>query len=441
MFQDFGKLVSRTWPLLLVAWLVVLIGLKLLAPSWGSVARSGEFAFLPKDSPSLAAEEIFQKAWGTPLASNLVIVVRRESSPTGLLDGDKAFINEVLRERLQKIGDEETAFLQPQTAQPANIPRQASGEEAGSADELKTIEVRTLSDKSVGRLLNSEDRQASLVLMELPTEFLDSRNARLIERVEKLIERNGELQSNGLVPSGLDLALSGSATVGRDMMRAARESSRDTEHWTVLLVLFLLILIYNAPLMAIIPLMTVAVATEISLALLACLAQAGVVNLFSGIEVYVKVLSYGVGVDYCLFLIARYREELNEGATLDQAVENSLAKVGHALIASAGTVICGIFMMYFAEFGKFSQAGIAITVGLVIVLMAALTFSPALLRMARHWAFWPHPPVKVSYRPPDGFRRHRYGHGSSSGTGGNWLGRKSATWCDADPAPCCWPVS
>lgn len=391
MFQDFGKLVSRTWPLLLVAWLVVLIGLKLLAPSWGSVARSGEFAFLPKDSPSLAAEEIFQKAWGTPLASNLVIVVRRESSPTGLLDGDKAFINEVLRERLQKIGDEETAFLQPQTAQPANIPRQASGEEAGSADELKTIEVRTLSDKSVGRLLNSEDRQASLVLMELPTEFLDSRNARLIERVEKLIERNGELQSNGLVPSGLDLALSGSATVGRDMMRAARESSRDTEHWTVLLVLFLLILIYHAPLMAIIPLMTVAVATEISLALLACLAQAGVVNLFSGIEVYVKVLSYGAGVDYCLFLIARYREELNEGATLDQAVENSLAKVGHALIASAGTVICGIFMMYFAEFGKFSQAGIAITVGLVIVLMAALTFSPALLRMARHWAFWPRP--------------------------------------------------
>lgn len=189
----------------------------------------------------------------------------------------------------------------------------------------------------------------------------------------------------------LDLALSGSATVGRDMIRAAAESSRDTELWTVLLVLFLLILVYQAPLMAIIPLMTVAVATEISLALLACLAQAGFVNLFAGIEVYVKVLSYGAGVDYCLFLIARYKEELDEGATFDQAVENSLAKVGHALVASAGTVICGIFMMYFAEFGKFSQAGVAITIGLVIVLLAALTFSPALLRLTRRWAFWPRP--------------------------------------------------
>lgn len=389
MFQSLGKLVSRTWPLLLVGWLVALGGLKAVAPPWRSVAREGEFAFLPKDSPSLAAEELFQKAWGVPLASNVVIVVRRESSPTGLLDTDRTFINDVLRERLEAIADEETPSLQPQPSKQAGNPRPAAGEEEGPKDDLKTITVRTLSDKSVGRLLNSEDQHASLVLMELPTEFLDSRNNRLIERVEKLIDRNGELQSAGLVPRGLDIALSGSATVGRDMMRAARESSRDTELWTVLLVLFLLIVIYQAPLMAIIPLMTVGVATEISLKLLSVLAQAGILNLFSGIEVYVKVLCYGAGVDYCLFLIARYKEELDEGATLDQAVENSLAKVGHALVASAGTVICGIFMMYFAEFGKFSQAGIAITIGLVVVLVAALTFSPAMLRLTRRWAFWP----------------------------------------------------
>ncbi|MFM9964345.1 MAG: MMPL family transporter [Planctomycetaceae bacterium] len=389
MFQNLGKLVSRIWPLLLVLWVAVLVGLKLSAPTWESVAKAGEFAFLPKDSPSLAAEKLFQEAWGAPLASNVVIVVRRESSPTGLLDSDKTFVNDVLRERLEKIADEETASLQPQKPGQPVTAKASEREDAASTDELKTITVRTLSDKSVGRLLNSEDKHATLVLMELPTEFLDSRNLRLIGRVEQLIADDGELQTAGLVPPRLNLSLSGSATVGRDMMQAALESSRNTEKWTVLLVLFLLVVIYQAPLMAIIPLMTVAVATEISLALLACLAQAGIVNLFSGIEVYVKVLCYGAGVDYCLFLIARYKEELDEGATLDQAVENSLTKVGHALVASAGTVICGIFMMYFAEFGKFSQAGIAITIGLVIVLLAALTFSPALLRLTRRYAFWP----------------------------------------------------
>jgi RND superfamily putative drug exporter len=401
MFEPFGKLVSRTWPLLLVAWLAVLVGLKWIAPAWKDVAADGEFAFLPKDSASRVAEELFRKGWDEPLASNVVIVVRRESSPTGLLESDKDFINDVLRTRLEVIADNDRneKIRQKQALQPSKSSEDAE-ESAGS--EEKFITIRTQFDKSVGKLLNSEDQQASLVLIELPTEFLDAGNKSLIQEIEKLIgkvDRNGkripgELHSEALppaerIPPGLDLALSGSATVGRDMILAAEESSSRTELWTVGLVLLLLALIYRAPLMAFIPLMTVAVATEISLALLACLAKQGVLSLFSGIEVYVKVLCYGAGVDYCLFLIARYKEELDEGATLDQAVANSLAMVGHALVASAGTVICGIFMMYFAQFGKFSQAGIAITVGLVIVLVAALTFAPALMRLARQWAFWP----------------------------------------------------
>ena len=401
MFETLGKVVSRTWPFLLVGWIAVLVVLKSAAPAWKDVAADGEFAFLPKDSPSHVAEELFRKAWNEPLASNVVIVVRRESSPTGLLDSDKAFIEDVLRKELEKIADEETKSLQPQVilSDPKAV---GASSDVDAEGDLKTISVRTFSDKSVGRLLTSEDKQASLVLIELPTEFLDARNRVLIGKVENLIGyvgRNGKRQAGKLhseelppterVPPGLDLALSGSATVGRDMIQAARDSSRDTELWTVGLVLLLLALIYRAPLMAFIPLMTVAVATEISLALLACLAKAGILNIFAGIEVYVKVLSYGAGVDYCLFLIARYKEELDEGATLDQAVAYSLGKVGHALVASAATVICGIFMMYFAKFGKFSQAGIAITLGLVIVLVAALTFAPALMRLARHWAFWP----------------------------------------------------
>jgi RND superfamily putative drug exporter len=111
--------------------------------------------------------------------------------------------------------------------------------------------------------------------------------------------------------------------------------------------------------------------------------------LFQGIESYVAVLMYGAGVDYCLFLIARYKEEIDAGVSYDEAVANCIAKVGEAIAASAGTVICGIGMMYFAKFGKFHDAGIAIAFGLSIVLIASLTFTPALLRLTGKWAFWP----------------------------------------------------
>jgi RND superfamily putative drug exporter len=382
MFETLGKVVSRWWPLLLVGWVAALIGLKLVAPSFRDIVKSGEFAFLPKDSPSLIGEELYQQAWGKSVASNIVVVVRRESSPTGLLDSDKEFIEKTLRPKLEEIANKASETLKP------NRPPQRPSDSAADVDvEAEKITVRSYTDKSVGRLLESETGQASLVLIELPTEFLDRQNEAFIADVEALVSRNGELHSSGAIPRGLDLALSGSAIVGRDMLRAADESSRDTEKWTVILVLLMLVVIYRTPRMALIPLITVGVATEIALALLACLGKWQIVSLFSGIQVYVKVLSYGAGVDYCLFLIARFKEELNEGTNQVAAVSNSLAKVGHALVASAGTVICGIGMMVFAEFGKFQQAGVGITLGLVIVLLASLTFSPALLLLGQRLSF------------------------------------------------------
>ena len=173
------------------------------------------------------------------------------------------------------------------------------------------------------------------------------------------------------------------------MIRAANQSAEATELWTVLLVILLLIIIYRAPILALIPLFTVFVSVKIALSVLAILGSWGWVGLFSGIEIYVTVILYGAGVDYCLFLIARHREELDKECTFKEAISNSIATVGAALAASAGTTMCGIGMMVFAEFGKFQQAGIAMALSLFFVLIASLTLSPALLCLAGRFAYWP----------------------------------------------------
>src|SRR5206468_654762 len=111
--------------------------------------------------------------------------------------------------------------------------------------------------------------------------------------------------------------------------------------------------------------------------LLAILGGAGYLTLFQGVEIFITILGYGAGVDYCLFLTARYKEELDHGRDPAEAVDESVGKVGSALVASAATVMFGIGMMYFAEFGKFRQAGIAIPFCLLMVLCASLTFSPS----------------------------------------------------------------
>src|SRR5262249_40613589 len=146
------------------------------------------------------------------------------------------------------------------------------------------------------------------------------------------------------------------------------------------------------PLLALIPLATVYLAVRVALNILAILAGHELIRLFQGIQIYITILAYGAGVDYCLFLTSRYKEELDRGASPADAVAGAVGGVGGALVASAATVICGIGMMMFAEFGKFREAGIAIPLSIFLVLLATLTFSPALLRLAGRWAFWPQRP-------------------------------------------------
>jgi RND superfamily putative drug exporter len=429
MFRFLGNMVSRMWALIAIGWVVALIALKVSVLSvteplpgdgiektspglglavpftkthaWYSVIEEGEFAFLPDEMPSLAGERVYEEAWGEPLASNIVIVVRRER--TQLTESDRFFITDHLKPALAQLL-EEIGLPQPRgVASPAaESESSAAGSEQPEDEDSEDFSARVKTFASAGwkEILDSADGRSTMVVIDLATEFFDARNTRLIDTIEGLITREASsgtslyerLDESGeaVVPSGLDLALSGSATVGRDMMRAAKESSEATELWTVLLVVALLIVIYRAPVLAVIPLVTVAVATEFSLALLVLLAHFDLLGLFNGIEVYVKVLCYGAGVDYCLFLIARFKEELDEGQSPADGVSNALAKVGEALVASAGTVICGIGMMIFADFGKFRQAGVGISIGLVIVLIASLTLTPAMLRMAGRWAFWPH---------------------------------------------------
>ncbi len=377
MFRVLAEFVERQWRSILAVWLVLLLcamgvlhgwfnqlGFKI--PQWREVAEDGEFAYLPAQMQSLVGEKLLARAFPNDLlTSSVVIVVRRESHE--LIPEDEAFIESVLKPRLEQI---------------------RAAEEATHAGGKSLIaSVRTFKDPLMGRLLVSADRKASLVIVALTSEFLEYGNRPTIKQIEDLIQT---LRSDAK-PPGLDLAMSGTATVGRDMLEAGRDSARATERWTMILVILLLGAIYRAPLIAAIPLLTVFASVQIALALELLLTQAPFLKfrVFLGMEVYITVVVYGAGVDYCLFLIARYKEELDAGRAMKQAVGGALQNVGSALTASAGTVICGIGMMVFAQFGKFREAGIGISISLCVVLLAALTFTPALLCWVGRAAFWP----------------------------------------------------
>jgi RND superfamily putative drug exporter len=378
-FESLGATVERHWRLCLVVWLVAMVWgfgtARGLFTEWGypipkfkDLIEDGEFAYLPQEMPSLVGERLMAKSFPHDLLnSSVVVVVRRETQP--LVEQDDRFIQDVLRPRLEALQETSPELI---------------------------VSVKTSRDPLMGKLLDSEDRKASLVIVALRSEFLDFGNKPTIEAIEKILndvrKEVDPATAVPITPPGLELAISGTATVGRDMLVANQQSAHGTEAWTTALVVILLLAIYRAPLLALIPLITVFFAVNVSLGLVILLTQ--IPNwgfrIFWGMEVYITVVVYGAGVDYCLFLIARYKEELDRGLRIKQAIPETLGKVGAALIASAGTVIGGIGMLVFAQFGKFREAGIGISLSLVVVSIASITLTPALLRMTGRWAFWPY---------------------------------------------------
>ncbi len=411
MFQRLGQSVARRWPVYMAVWGLVIAIAALIAPPLESVEQTGEFAFLPADSPSLVAERTFAAAFPDQAqASTVAVIVRRQDGP--LTPADLDFVDNGNAEELAAAPAPETGQASS-TAPPHDelvehlravidaIPLTLTG--STSRVPPDKIVIFTHQDRAVGELLLAPDSKAALVLIELPSEFLDAANVPLINGIERLLFDDAAFQK--LIPPGLEISLSGTAVVGRDMLVTARDSAKATEHLTIILVVVLLILIYRAPLLALVPLTTVFLSVKLSMELLCWMAGQGWVTLFNGIESYVTVLVYGAGVDYCLFLIARYKEEIDRGLSPGQALADSIGTVGDAIAASAGTVICGIGMMIFAEFGKFRDAGIAISFGLVIVLLASLTLTPAMLRATGMWVFWPRHrlPMTGQDAPDEGF--------------------------------------
>ncbi len=375
VFSKLGDAVNRTWLLILICWVAVMLTLQFAAPSIKQVARDGEFDFLPADVPSRQADELLHKSFKQDLQSSSIVIVINRVDGNELTDEDRTFVSEILKPRLRAIADEES--------RPGGLGEKSAG---GATPRPLVARIRAFDDEVIGPLMVSDDRQATVVIVELVTDYGSHRNRPFIAAIEGLL---AELARDHLAPAGIEVGLTGIAVVGRDIGRASEASAAGTELWTIILVVGLTLAVYRAPLLALIPLITLYFTMSVSLRTLALLADAGVIGVFKGIEAYSTVIVYASGVDYSLFLISRFKEELAGGADLKLGVRNAIAKVGDAITASSATEILGVGMLTFASFGKFHEAGIAISFSLCVMLLAVLTLTPALLLVAGRAAFWP----------------------------------------------------
>ena len=332
----------RTKWVVIALWIVAVFALSPLAAKVSDVTRDETASFLPKDADSTKVQALLKDRFPGGETSIGLIVYKR---PGGLTAGDKARIA-----RDAKAVDSAIPVVRPSVVPFAEGAPPDLVSKAGDA--AYTVVTVPLDFKKI------------------PDWGTDARNA------------------IGGSAGGLNVYVTGDLGLFADFNEIFGSLDVRLLIATVLLVLVLLGAIYRAPLIALIPIVVVGLAYQVASGFIYLYADAGnsVSSNATGILI---VLMFGVGTDYCLLLLSRYREELHRHEDKHEAMARALRRAGPAVLASGSTVVCAMLVLLLAETGSTHALGPVSAIGVAAVLLAGLTLLPAILTVVGRRGFWP----------------------------------------------------
>lgn len=193
-------------------------------------------------------------------------------------------------------------------------------------------------------------------------------------------------------PAGLQAGLAGSAGAVTDVIDAFKGLDGTLLIVAAVVVSLLLLLTYRSPILWLIPLIAVEFATVVASATIYLLVRHAGLTFDLQSQSILTVLLFGVGVDYALLLISRYREELRRHADRHEAMRVALRRSFPAILASAATVSAGLLCLLAAQLHSTRGIGPVGAIGVIAAMLAMTMLLPTLLVLCGRWLFWPFVP-------------------------------------------------
>ena len=340
LFEALAAFVVRFRVAIVCVWAVVMMAAILALPGLGSESNSDPSLFLSSGARSVEAASLGTALLGSQDTSKITIVAARENGP--LTQADLAAV-----------------------AREARLAEQVSG--VVSARHLKRLAASGAGSISPdGRAV-----QFAVVVSHSNKEVAALR--RMVNALEATFPRAG-------APAGLRLHLAGPVATNAANNASANKATGKIGLFSILFIVALLLIVLRSPVAALITFVPSVVALLTAQRFIAGLGAHGL-QISSVTQTLLVVLMLGAGTDYGLFLVYRFREELEAGAQPHAAVARALTRVGESVTASAGTVILALLTLLLAGFGLYRDLAVPLAVGVAVMLLAGLTLLPALLAL------------------------------------------------------------
>ncbi len=175
----------------------------------------------------------------------------------------------------------------------------------------------------------------------------------------------------------LDVAIGGGPVFYADIQSVSEADLRRAEEIAFPFALLALVLVFRSLVAAALPAMVGGCSVAVSLALLYLIASHSSVSIFA-LNI-TTLFGLGLGVDYSLFVVSRFREELARGHSPDEAVAISMSTAGRAVFFSGLTVSIGLLGLVIFPLNELHSVGIGGMLTVAFSIIAAVTLLPALL--------------------------------------------------------------
>lgn len=185
------------------------------------------------------------------------------------------------------------------------------------------------------------------------------------------------LKEHITMPGGTEYHFTGGPAMFLDLNTSSTESLKRAEMFALPIAFLILLFVFRTPLAALLPILVAGVGVVITLGVLSYLAKFIPVTFF--VPNLVIMIGLGVGIDYCLIYLARYRREKELHLTTQEALAEARRTAGHTVLVSAVLVLTGFLVLLVIPLSFFTSIALGGLLIVACVSATTLTLLPALV--------------------------------------------------------------
>ncbi|SKT77607.1 Putative membrane protein, MmpL [Mycobacteroides abscessus subsp. massiliense] len=352
----FMRFVRRFAVPVLITWLFMTLAVNVLVPPIESVAREHAVTMSPHDAPAMIAAKHIGQKYHESDSDSMAMIVLESDDPLG--------------EGAHQYYDNLVLALQADTRHVQHV-------------------QNVWGDPLTASGVQSRDGRAAYVQVNLAGDQGSTLGNKSVVAVREIVD-------NSTPPQGVTVYVTGPAALTTDMNEAADKSMLIMMGVTGAVIMIMLLITYRSVSTMLLVLVMVGFEMGTARGIVAILGNYDLLGFSTFVVAMLSSLAIAAGTDYAIFLIGRYQEARQAGQDRENAYYTMFRGTFHIILGSGLTIAGATLCLHLARLSYFKALGIPSALGLLVVVVGALTAAPAVVVVAGRFGLLdPKRPVKV----------------------------------------------